>query len=427
MLQFQIVAGSGTVDFFDGHSWTHQSGKLQFFDTNYAMSGWHEMSEFAVEYYDGVGYDGEPLKVVDGWRAQPADPEEANGPFVLNTLTATGANSKEPPPGTVIDEWVSSIYGQWSEEFFLSYEVPNPSPDYRPSNVHQPLKVAFVSADDLVRGTELPPEWTADQREQAPSIIQNYARDCLETDAIYISFTKDQLNTYRMVDAVCKISKVFDQPIQILGIQQHGSLGVITIGNSVIHPDNYVDSSPWIPSESRVEFAILKNVMADDAQIQFYHCKLAGIGCYPPYFGGDLGKASYGARAMLGDIAQLTGAKVFASSDLTSFAITFPEDGPPLIHPGDTCLEFAINPDRKQVDCMEMLTLFTTPDKISWQKFDRNDWPYEGDPGAWFHVQSESGLGGPNGRFEYLLEWYPDVSGKYKYWDGQAWLLEALG
>jgi hypothetical protein len=62
MLQMQIVNGTGTVDVFDGHSWTHQNGVLQFLGTRYAMSGWHGMNEFVVEYYDGVGYDGKPLQ-----------------------------------------------------------------------------------------------------------------------------------------------------------------------------------------------------------------------------------------------------------------------------------------------------------------------------------------------------------------------------
>lgn len=109
MLQFQIVAGSGAVDYFDGHSWTHQNGKLQFFDTNYATSGWHEMREFAVEYYDGVGYDGEPLKVVDGWVAEgDSDPD---APAVLNTLIDTGAQENPPPPDAAITEWDTSVCG----------------------------------------------------------------------------------------------------------------------------------------------------------------------------------------------------------------------------------------------------------------------------------------------------------------------------
>lgn len=152
MLQFHIVAGSGAVDYFDGHSWIHQNGKLQFFDTNYAMSGWHEMAEFAVEYYDGVGYDGEPLKVVDGWETtQSSDPD---APAVVTTLTLTGEQPNPAPTGQAIEAWKTWVYGQWTEKLVASWKVPHPSSDFRPDTYTQPLTVV-CRASDLCPGLVL--------------------------------------------------------------------------------------------------------------------------------------------------------------------------------------------------------------------------------------------------------------------------------
>jgi hypothetical protein len=129
MLQMRIADGAGTVDVFDGHSWTHQNGVLQFLDTRYAMSGWHGMNEFAVELYDGIGYDGEPITVVKGWVAEepPRDPDDPQPPGVLLTLTPVGNNAQEPTSDDT-KEWRFRAYGNFTKELKASW-------DYTPTHL----------------------------------------------------------------------------------------------------------------------------------------------------------------------------------------------------------------------------------------------------------------------------------------------------
>lgn len=351
MLDIRVVQnGSGTVDAFDGHSWAHSSASLEFFDKNYAMSGWHKMNQFYVELYDGIGYDGQPLEVVHGWETpQSSDPD---APAVLNTLMATGQQQNPPPDGAVITGWKTWVYGEWSHSLVTSYQIPNPSSDYRPEKVSQSLNL-FFQADDTFDSER----WDA-------------LGASLGTNVIFRPYDHDGYSLQQMVKDLSVIQYVTtkgstvstDVQIENLMILNHGdSIGLFRVGTDRVDPYNF-----YARDYDKL-FAKLDPIMSDAAQIQHYGCLQAGPNPYDPavtahdYDGsikdrfkpGTLANLAWKGRCMFATIAQLTGATVFASSDANGVRYDQTDDcglGFPHYDAPDMCLEFGIAPDGSQVD-----------------------------------------------------------------------------
>ncbi|AFM27770.1 Ca2+-binding protein, RTX toxin [Desulfomonile tiedjei DSM 6799] len=371
MLQMRIAGGAGTVDVFDGHSWTHQNGALQFFDTRYAMSGWHGMNEFAVEYYDGVGYDGEPLRVVDGWEAEqpPPDPDDPQPPFVLNTLTLTGVQDNPPPPDAVITGWETSAYGQWSGKLLANWEVPNPSAGYNigtQTTAATCLSVAFISTDDIVDRRSCPPDYTAEDVALVQANIAQYFEDCLATDAICFSFDKE-MTADRMLYYMQVACASLNQPIENLLFAQHANVGYVKMGATKILTSDFKHYEQL--------FRDIGEILHPSAQIQFYECNVAGIN---PALGGQVNLSdpltmeSLGGRALLTSIAEATGAMVFGSSDLG--IIEADEHTKAVKGPKDQCLEFGVTAGGIQVNSADMRTCLTDYfTGKSFQEFDINN------------------------------------------------------
>ncbi|AFM27773.1 hypothetical protein [Desulfomonile tiedjei] len=369
MLQMRIVGGIGTVDVFDGHSWTHQSGVLQFLDTRYAMSGWHGMNEFAVEYYDGVGYDGEPLRVVDGWEAEqpPPDPDDPQPPFVLNTLTGTGAQENPPPPDAVITRWETYVFGGWSGKLLTSWAIANPSPDYNPDTYTQ-----NTTADSASAANQLAPLTVVCQAsdywwgEKAGGEIQSRVGE----NVIWFSYSPTGYSLERLVNDLNLIYYCHNKTeIENLVILNHNNRGEFWIGSTHLKP-----SSLWHhtffndPSSQHLSsfdmfktygelFHDLDYIMKDGGQIQHYGCQPAGFYPYAetcdPSLLDSPGSPEYQSlmgRRMLATIAHLSNTFVFASSDKQMMSISKDAWPGKEIAVGELCLEFGVNPQGFQVN-----------------------------------------------------------------------------
>jgi hypothetical protein len=361
-----------------------------------------------VEYYDCVGYDGEPLKVVD----VALTTEQSDSTVWLNNLTPTGANPENPSPDATITEWDTHVYGQWDNKLLASWIVPNPSAEYNTwatsagaSGVTKPLTVMFVCTDDVfATGGDVPSNLTPEQLKQCEDLYLKYIESCIGSDVIYCPCTKDKFSLDRMVEVLQVVTERFNQPVQNLLMMEHGNRGVLTIGTDEITPfnfcayispigqefttDEHADSfkkigelmpAKWFAREYSDDPETAANKAAEyKAQIQLYECQLAG---YNPFLGTDNEgkKWSTGARAVLTSIADLTSATVFASSDSTIIDVE-PGRKPLEVFAVDTCLEFGVDPGGIPVFANRLSSCMTDVNTgIPWQSFDESR-PYKEDP-----------------------------------------------
>jgi hypothetical protein len=357
MLDIRVVEGAGIVDWFDGKQWTHLDPVLEFFDSRYAQSGWHNMTYFVVEYYDGVGYDGEPLKVVE----MAIYPEQSNSSVWLNNLTPSGANPEGPLPDKPMTEWNTYVYGQWSNKILVSWSVPNPAQDFR-GTFSCPVTV-LINSDDSES-----PEGMVGVRQD----IQDFVETSLEKNTILLRFGHDSYSLKEMVRDLEIVHYVVNHgeyhvtqiPIQNLAINQHGSPGSFTVGTTSINWSAWDLVPTWLVGNkqtgSEAEFKRLNAILADDGQIQHYGCDVARIN---PFYNSqdvpwiwDLGRyLPYKARCMLATIANWTHTVVFASSDAQIVNLET-VGGRCEVANTEMCLEFGVDFDGRQVsfeDCAQ--------------------------------------------------------------------------
>ena len=362
MLEFRVVGETGTVDMFDGRFWTHDHGaQLQFFDNRYAQSGWHNMSEFVVEYYDGVGYDGEPLKVVD----VAITDEESESAVWLNHLVQTGGNSETPSPDVTITEWDTHVYGQWDSKLISSWIIPNPSAEYN----------SWATAARAGSGTGVKPLNVFFQAENTDTYNLSWLfEDAMGTDVLYRRYNHDGYSLESMIrdlNLMCDLRSYLYietsanyEPVKIqnLMILNHGDdVGVFRVGTDTIKPDNFYERG------YDKAFVQLGQIMSDQAQIQHYGCLQAGANPYDPiivahqgdgtaydaYTAGSLANRAWMGRRMMSTIAQLTGATVFTSSDVNGMLPVnkcSEYDFPHFEQETEMCLEFGVASSGNQVD-----------------------------------------------------------------------------
>jgi len=81
------------------------------------------MNEFVVEYYDGFGYDGEPLIVADYW--QTGDTPYPGDPVGVIKGLPPGAPSDPPSPTAVVTGLSTEAFGCGSKKLKATWSIPN--------------------------------------------------------------------------------------------------------------------------------------------------------------------------------------------------------------------------------------------------------------------------------------------------------------
>jgi hypothetical protein len=353
MLDIRVVEGTGTVDTFGAQLWSHNTAAaLQFFDTRYAQSGWHGMTEFVVEYYDGVGYDGEPLKVVD----VAITTEQSDSTVWLNNLTPTGAKPESPSPSATITEWDTYVYGQWDNKLLASWIMPNPSSDYQTSALL--TEASQVSATATASSTPSSPLTVLFQGTLSPNITVDWELEqvnkCVVPNALYLKHPTQDYSLERLVkDAQC-ICEVTGKKIGTLAIVEHCSVNMMVIGKDHISSYNFYEKG------YDLLFRGLSEVLALGAQLQHFGCNLAGPNPYDPTANWQNVQSNVilspeyqamKARTMLSAIADLTQATVFASSDFSGMTSWEVDDVGTVVSaiPFDMALEFVVGPAGYQI------------------------------------------------------------------------------
>jgi hypothetical protein len=344
------------VDTFGAQLWSHNNvALLQFFDTRYAQSGWHNMTEFVVEYYDGVGYDGEPLKVVD----VALTTEQSDSTVWLNNLTPTGAKPESPSPSATITEWDTYVYGQWDNKLLASWIVPNPSADYRPDTLLASSSITTSSKGSQSASSE--PLTVLFYEDQGYGSVNNRAFEAVAPNVVVKKFQSETFTMTSLVYHAEMMSLIRGQSIGALAINQHATIDQLWIGRDCISSNNFFER------EYDGLFKELKTVLAEGAQMQFFGCAIAGPNPYDN--SADYSNVenecpmsyeynAWKARRMLSTIASITEATVFASSDINSIKVkvTIGSTGWVVqVTPNDYCLEFVVGPDGYQIPYEETL------------------------------------------------------------------------
>ncbi|AFM24410.1 DUF4347 domain-containing protein [Desulfomonile tiedjei] len=241
----------------DGVNLEAVNGSLFFTDDQYGSTGWHSTSEFDPRLHDGWGYEGEPVHHDFLWSDFDGD-------------------------GNV--EIKYQIIGNWTNNLKLIYTVWNPSPDFNEQvwlgTDTNSISIFFMSSEAWDDG-----HGEYNYVQQNVRVIKYDPADC---DG-YNTF-----NTYTMVYYTELISYAESAWIKDIGFLEHGNPDQFNVGEDTITHTSIDGYEPL--------FRRLADVMSPGAEIQIWHCSVAG---------------NPDGRTMLQDIALWTNAYVYASADLT--------------------------------------------------------------------------------------------------------------
>jgi hypothetical protein len=192
-------------------SWVY-SGSLVFLDTEYSSTGWHSVSQFDPDLYDGVGWSHEPT--ILSWRYESSS-----------------------------NNYYCTIYGTWTGGALMHYYIENPSGPTQ----GQDMDVAFLFNDD--------PDF---------DYLKNYTGQNWRV----VYYDSNNFNMDSWIYQAQMISYAEGSPIDDLAIMQHGAQNNFWVGTQCIMSYNFSSYSSY--------FAELGEALGPPSSIESWHCSVAG-------------------------------------------------------------------------------------------------------------------------------------------------------
>jgi hypothetical protein len=270
------------VECLNGGSWVH-NGDIMFQDTEYSATGWHSVSQFDPQLYDGVGWHAEPVTL--SWTYNSSD-----------------------------DSFTCHVYGLWTGQNLLNYRIEDPS-----SSSLQPGQGPYSANNDT--GGPDPNSGDIDlifEFNNDPNFL--YQQGLIATDwrVIYYNQASSSFGMSSLVYDTQLISYAEHSLINDWALDGHGAPNDLWIGSDDISNSNVASyASAW--SE------IGECLTPYWSDVQFHHCSIAG---------------STAGQAMISAIANYTGVYAYASTD-TSYITQLGHS----CGGGDMCLEYVAPPD----------------------------------------------------------------------------------
>jgi hypothetical protein len=198
-------------------SWAH-SGDLMFLDTDYSATGWHSVSLFDPDLYDGVGWSHEPVH--------------------YGLWSYDSGN----------DRFTCTVYGTWTGQLLMTYYIEDPS-----SSSLQPgqggIDVLFEFWDDA---------------------RFHYQQNLIDTDwrVIYYNQTDSNFGMNVLMHDTQLISYAEGSLIDDWALDGHGNPDSVQIGHDTLHNSN-------IASYASYWREIGETLYGSSSDVEFHHCLIA--------------------------------------------------------------------------------------------------------------------------------------------------------